>query len=103
MPNQQGNVSNYDKPRNTGCHTEREAKHPYRLQSNVQRLQRSFNSELKEAQMNGLEEAVLRLWNEGLTVPTILQKLGLDDEEKDKVEDIIEAPGNYGVVGFVDL
>jgi hypothetical protein len=53
--------------------------------------------------MNGLEEAVLGLRKEGLTVDTILQKLGLDDEDKDKVEDIIKTPGNYGVVGYVDL
>jgi len=53
--------------------------------------------------MNGLEEAVIKLWVEGLTVDTILLKLGLNDEDKDKVEDIIAAPCRYGVVGFVDL
>ena len=42
--------------------------------------------------MTWIEEAILKLWNEGQTAKTIAQKLGID---LDVVEDIISAPGNY--------
>ena len=39
-----------------------------------------------------IDSAVLALWNEGMMPAMISQKLGYP---LDKVEDIIEAPGNY--------
>lgn len=42
--------------------------------------------------VKGIEQDVLQLWNEGMMPGMIARKLGLDQE---KVEDIIEAPGNY--------
>jgi len=40
--------------------------------------------------MDGLEEAVIHFWNEGLTTQTILWKLGLNDENKERIENIIK-------------
>jgi hypothetical protein len=42
--------------------------------------------------MDGFVEAILELWDEGLTIPTIAAKLGIDE---DIVANEVEAPGNY--------
>ena len=42
--------------------------------------------------MEGLTEAILKLWNEGMRPDTIAAKLGCGIE---KVENEIEDPGNY--------
>jgi len=42
--------------------------------------------------VQALEQNILKLWHEGMMLNMIARKLGID---QDKVEDIVEAPGNY--------
>jgi len=42
--------------------------------------------------MNGQEQTILQLWNEGLTISTIALKTGIDEDE---VADVVEDPTHY--------
>ena len=42
-----------------------------------------------------IKDDILRFWNEGFTVQGIMMKLGLSDEHRQFVENIVEDPTNY--------
>ena len=42
-----------------------------------------------------IKDDILKFWNEGFNVRGIMLKLGLDDEHKQFVENIVEDPMSY--------